>query len=100
MDIIQILLSLVNLKAALIGVAATQAYCYFVPSPADGVFATTGGGWRARLVPLVAPLFAVAACVILEWDGKYSPDDVVRGILSGFASEVMLRFYYKSIRGL
>jgi hypothetical protein len=100
LDVIQMLMTMVNLKAAMIGVAAAQAWNFFTPSTADNPFATAGGGWRARVAPIVSPIVASIACVALEWDRTLLSDDIARGILSGFASEFMLRIWYKTIKGI
>lgn len=99
-DVFQLLMTMVNIQAALVGVVATQVWNFFVPGTTDSPFSTTGGGWRARVAPAIGPVFATIACVALEWDGAFSAFDVTRGILSGFASEFMLRIYYKTIKGI
>jgi hypothetical protein len=43
---------------------------------------------------------AGVVCVLLEWDGKLNSGDIVKGILSGWASEWFMRLYYKSIKGI
>jgi hypothetical protein len=106
-DFVSILFGMVNMKAAMIGVIAAQVWAYFCPSknladgtPATGTFFTIGGGWMARLIPIIAPVVACAVTIALEWDKNFIADDAARGVLSGFASEWMLRVYYKTIKGL
>lgn len=101
-DVIGLLGTMVNVQAAMIGVVAVQVWNYIAPGAAspEGAFSTKAGGWMARAAPAIAPLFGALACVLLEWDGRIQAYDVSRGILSGFASEFMLRVYYKTIKGL
>jgi hypothetical protein len=102
-DFVTILFQLVNMKAAMLGVAAAQAWAYFTPAQ-DGEhpdpFSTKGGGWRARAIPVISPVIAIVATIVLEWDNSFIPDDAARGLISGFASEWMLRVYYKTVKGL
>jgi hypothetical protein len=100
-DVIGILLGFVNLQAALLGVAASQAFAYILPAKEGGdTFSTQAGTVGARLQPFVAPFVACVATFFLEWDKAFTAPDAVRGFLSGFASEYFLRVYYKTIRGL
>ena len=100
LDVIASLMSMVNLKGAMIGVAAAQAWNYFVPTTADNKFMTIGGHWMARLSPAVAPTAAMFATIMLEWNEVFLADDAARGILSGLMSEFALRVWYKTLRGV
>ncbi len=100
-DVVTLLLGFVNIQAALLGVAATQMVSYILPSrEGDGKFSTRAGYWGSRLLPFVAPVVACGATVMLEWDGRWASTDAVRGVLSGFMSEFLLRTWYKTIRGM
>jgi hypothetical protein len=101
MDIITLLMQYINLPAALAGAAVTLAVMYFSPGMADAKwFEIKPGTWYARIVPAIAPTVAIIVCVVMEWDGKISPNDVVRGILSGWGSEFILRIYFKTVAGV
>lgn len=117
MDILTLLLQYINLPAAFVGVVAVLTVKYFLPTPVPAgttppptrSFQTVAGSLGTRLLPLVGPVSATVACIAIEWfvphaelAGKTGivPNDVVRGILSGWASDFFLRVYYKSIAGV
>jgi hypothetical protein len=99
-DFYQTLQNFINVPAALVGVAAVLAVQWLLPSPGpDKSLKTIPGNIGSRLLPAVAPVTAAVVCVVLEWDGKFTSGDVVKGILSGWGSDWILRFYYKSVKG-
>jgi hypothetical protein len=110
MDIITLLLQYINLPAALAGAAVTLGVMYMLPA-ADNAkwFEIKPGTWYGRLVPAIAPVVAVIVCIILEWNVPHAElngktgivaNDVVRGILSGWGSEFILRIYFKTVAGV
>ena len=109
-DLIGALFQFVNLQASLLGVIAVQVYKYLSPSPPPGErsMETVKGSIWDRILPFVAPITALLVCLLLEWGLTHPPDnvaritaqDIVRGLLSGLASDFMLRIYYKTIVGL
>lgn len=97
-EIWTLLSQIINIPAALAGAAVTLAVMYLLPAPEGSKwFEVKAGTWYGRLVPFVAPVVAITLCTVTEWDGRYSANDVVRGILSGWGSEFILRFYFKSV---
>jgi hypothetical protein len=108
-DILNVLLQYISMQAALVGVIAVQLYKYMVPSPTGGKnFQTIPGKIYDRLLPFVGPLAAMLACLALEWRIVHPeigasglvPQDIVKGLLSGLASEFFLRIYYKTLMGI
>jgi hypothetical protein len=109
-DIITLLLQYINLPAALAGVAVTLAVMYLGPGPENAKwFELKPGTLLARLVPAIAPATAIVVCIVLEWNLPHPelgnvkgivPNDVVRGILSGWGSEFILRIYFKTVAGV
>lgn len=110
MDILAVLMQYINPQATLVGVAAVLAFKYFSPGPIEGERSldTIPGKIWDRLIPFVGPSAAIVATIGLEWYqvhpeiGKRGivAQDIVRGILSGFASDFALRIYYKTIKGI
>jgi hypothetical protein len=101
MDFFQTLQNFINIPAALVGVAAVLGVMYFLPSPTpDRPFGLIPGSLGSRLIPLVNPVVACVVCIVLEWDDKFTSGDIVKGVLSGWASEWFMRLYYKSIKGI
>jgi len=101
MDIIAILLQHINVSASLAGAAVTLAVMYLLPGLKEARwFEIKPGTWYARLVPAIAPAVAILVCVVMEWDGTFSARDVVRGILSGWGSDFILRIYFKTVVGV
>lgn len=110
MDIIALLMQYINLPAALAGAAVTLAVMYLCPGPADAKwFELKPGSWESRLIPAIAPVTAIVVCMLLEWNLLHPelgnakgivPNDVVRGILSGWGSEFILRIYFKTVAGV
>ena len=109
-DIVQIFMGLINVQAALVGMAAIQFWKWLTPGPVEGerTLETRPGTLMDRLVPFVGPLAAFVANIALEWwmvhpeIGKAGivPQDVVRGVLSGIASDFIWRIYYKTVKGI
>jgi hypothetical protein len=101
MDIFSTLQNFINIPAALVGVVAVLALQYFLPSPSpDKPFGLVPGSLGSRLIPMVNPVVACIVCLVLEWDQHFTAGDVVKGILSGWASEWFMRVYYKSVKGI
>lgn len=110
MDIITVMLQVINIPATLCGVAAVQLFKFFTPGPLDGErsLETMPGKIWDRLLPFVAPVTAIAATIGMEWYTVHPeigragiiPADIVRGLLSGLASDYALRIYYKTIKGI
>lgn len=110
MDIFTVLLQVINVPATLCGVAAVQLFKYLSPGPVEGErsLETMPGKIWDRILPFVSPTVAIAATIGMEWYtvhpeiGKKGiiPADIVRGLLSGLASDYALRIYYKTIKGI
>jgi hypothetical protein len=100
-DIPKILLSLINLPAVICGIAVLEIVKRLLPTPEGGEPAhTIPGHWGTRLLPFVPIFTASVVTIALEWDGKFAPMDVVRGVISGQATELIYRIYNKTIKGV
>jgi hypothetical protein len=97
-DYIQIIQQHVNMQAVAIAVIITQIVKYYLPTPSVltlpvGERTTTveAGRWWTRLLPFCPILIGMASCFGIEWDGKYTFADGVKGFMSGALAAYLYR---------
>lgn len=108
MDILQQIMSVanalqayINVMATLLGMGAILFTQWHLPSPTpDKSLETIPGHLGSRLLPFVGPVAAFIACLILEWDKKFTAMDFARAFMSGVVSEFIFRIYYKTYKGV
>ena len=90
--VITIIQSLINVKAVMFAVVATQFVKRILPAKelTNGENPTRFHKWTVkdgplltRVVPLLPMLFAVVMTFFLERDSRYTLEDFIRGVASG-----------------
>jgi hypothetical protein len=89
----------VNLPATIAAAAIAWYAQRMLPSPEGEVNRTVPGSIGARLIPFVAPFVALVFCLSLERKTGINATTFVRGIISGFAAEYLLRVTFKTVLG-
>jgi hypothetical protein len=94
------------MQAVLIAVIITQIVKYFLPTPSTSTLTPEGrtttveaGKWWTRLLPFCPILIGMISCCGIEWDGKFTFADGVKGFMSGALAAYLYRTTKVTILG-